>query len=428
MSTVWALYRREVRSALRERSVVVNSVLLPVLLYPALLWVEISALAFVSGLSERTPSRVGIVEPTAEHAPLLDSLEARNVEIHRVSSIDEGLEALAAGELQAVVTLAPTPGGGGPSRGVRAEVHYDRAVDASRRALDRVERGVGAYRDARLAELADAFGVGTPQLDPFRVELRNVSSERDVGAAMLSLMIPMFLVVAVALGCLVPAVDTSAGERERGTWETLLSTGAARRDVLLSKYLYVASFGAAAGVLNATAMTLVIGPIMAPLAASRGGDLVLSAALSPTTWAVMVVGSAALALLFAALMMLLASFARTFKDGQAMVTPVFYLALLPFLLGQQSDRTLTPVLAAIPVANVAMMIRDAIRGVFLWPLVLETLVVSALLVAVCLWAAKRAVTYEDFVLGSHEGGPWRFVRTRLLPGAARRRGGTRSSA
>src|SRR5690606_34167467 len=144
-----------------------------------------------------------------------------------------------------------------------------------------------------------------------------------------------------------------------------------RGSIVTAKYLYVASFGAMAGVLNATAMTVVLGPVMAPLQSLQGGGPALAVSLSATTWLMMVLGAAALALFFAAAMMLLAGFAHTFKDGQAMVTPVFYLALIPLVLGQQSDRTLTPALAAIPVANVAMMIRDAIRGVFLWPMIAE---------------------------------------------------------
>src|SRR5690606_24238604 len=95
--------------------------------------------------------------------------------------------------------------------------------------------------------------------------LANVSSREDVATELLSLTIPLFLVIAVALGCLVPAVDTTAGERERGTWETLLSTGATRTELVAAKYLHVAAFGAAAGVLNATAMTVVVGPVLGSL-------------------------------------------------------------------------------------------------------------------------------------------------------------------
>jgi ABC-type Na+ efflux pump permease subunit len=113
-------------------------------------------------------------------------------------------------------------------------------------------------------------------------------------------------------------------------------------------------------------------------------------------------------------MMVLAAFARSFKDGQAMVTPVVWLALLPMVLGQQTDRTLTPTIAAIPVANAAMMIRDAINGVFLWHLMAETLAVLLAMVAVCLIAARAVLGFEDLLLGSFDGSFWRFAKEQVL--------------
>jgi ABC-type Na+ efflux pump permease subunit len=111
-------------------------------------------------------------------------------------------------------------------------------------------------------------------------------------------------------------------------------------------------------------------------------------------------------------MMILASFARTFKEGQGMVTPVYWLALLPVLLGQGSETSLTTTTAAIPVANVAMMIRDAVRGVFLWPLIVETLAVELAMVVLCLFLARTILRVEEFLIGSYDGSLMRFLRSR----------------
>jgi ABC-type Na+ efflux pump permease subunit len=95
-----------------------------------------------------------------------------------------------------------------------------------------------------------------------------------------------------------------------------------------------------------------------------------------------------------------------------MITPVFWLVFIPLALGRSPDNTLTPVLALIPVANVAQMIKDAIRGIYIWPLILETLLVEVVLVVVCLWIARFVLRFEDFLLGSHGGSFWRFLRER----------------
>jgi ABC-type Na+ efflux pump permease subunit len=132
---------------------------------------------------------------------------------------------------------------------------------------------------------------------------------------------------------------------------------------------------------------------------------------------VMIAGAAGLALMLSAAMMILASFARTFKDGQAMIQPVYIGAILfPILIGQQTDQTLTTGVAAIPVANVAMMVRDAINGIFLWPLILQSLAVNLAVVGLCLWVARWVLQFEDFLMGSFDGSFWRFVKDRMGSG------------
>ena len=402
---------------------VVNSILLPIVLYPLLLWVQFSAMAFVAGLSESTASRVAVLDPPSAHPVLMDSLTgASRIEVIPATGIplDALLDALRRGEYDAVVAFSPPrPAARSLEGNFSVDVHYDRSEDRSRRALARVETVVNEYRRIWIEDAATRLGITEASLATFDIEERNVSTDEALGAAILGLMLPLFLVVAVALGCLVPAVDTTAGERERGTWETLMVTPASRASVVMSKYLYVASFGAAAGMLNVTAMTLALGPVMAPLQATGGQTgASFAVALSPTAIAVMIGAAALLALFFAAAMMLLASFARSFKDGQALVTPVFYLALLPLLIGQQSDRSFTMTMAAIPVANVAMGVRDAIHDVFVWPALGVTVLVTLALVAAFIASARYVLGFEDFLLDTHAGSLWRFMRDRLAGGSA----------
>jgi hypothetical protein len=99
-----------------------------------------------------------------------------------------------------------------------------------------------------------------------------------------------------------------------------------------------------------------------------------------------------------------------------MVQPVYFVAILvPLLLGQQTDRTLTAGIAAVPVANVAMMVRDAINGIFLWPYILEALAVNLLMVVLCLGLARFIMRFEDFLIGSFDGSFWRFAKDRMRP-------------
>jgi len=427
------LYLRELRSALRERAIVVNGILMPIFLYPVMLWAMFSALIFVQGLNEGFTSRVVVEgEPPPEQAALLDSLVAQDeiVVAGREAEGGDGeadgpdgaaeplgipsdpLQALRDGDLDAIVRFAPAPGDAGALAGnVEVTVLYDRSERRSETARGRVEGVVSGARARWLDARGEALGLDDARRAVFSVTSENVSTEEELGAMVLGQLLSLFLVIMVALGCFVPSVDTTAGERERSTWETLMTVAASRTSVVTAKYLYVATLGILAGLLNVAAMFLSIGAVLEPL--MEGNDA-LSFTIPLLALPVMAMGAVVLALFFAAGMMILASFARTFKDGQAMVQPVYWLVLLPLFLGQQSDLTLTPAIAAVPVANVAMMIRDALNGVFLWPLIAQSLAVNLILVAAFLWVARRVLAFEDFLMGSFDGSFWRFLKERIL--------------
>jgi sodium transport system permease protein len=410
---IWILYRRELRTALRERMIVVNSILMPIFLYPAMLWLMFSGITFVEGLAEGFVSRIVVDEVPARHTEVFDSLAALdNVALLAERSREEAIAQVREGELDAYVEfLSPGAEGRALAGNFQVRIHYDRAVERSRRARDRVEEVIDRYRQRWLRDEARGLDIAPAELEMFSINRRTVSTERERGALLLSEMIPLFLIIMVAFGCFFPAIDSTAGERERHTWETLMTVSASRLSVVTSKYLYVATLGVCAGTLNVLAMFFSIGAVMRPLFQSEGAvDVQFTFPVLAVP--VMLAGAVVLGLFFAAAMMILAAFARTFKEGQGMITPVFWLVLLPVILGSSQDRTLTPVLALVPVANVAQMMKDAIKGIYLWPLIVETLVVELWLVVACLMLARFVLRFEDFLLGSYDGSLWRFLRER----------------
>ncbi len=413
---IWILYTMELRCALRERAIVVYSILLPIFLYPVMLWVMFTAMTFIQGVTEGFTSRVALVgEPPEGHGALVDSLDATaGVELRRGVGEEEAVRLIQRGELDAVASFEdPEAAGQALAANFRILVLYDGSDGRSRMARDRLEEVVAGYRSHWMDQEAVARGVDEEARVLFLLAREDTSTKEDLGAMLLAMMISLFLIIMVAVGCFYPAVDTTAGERERSTWETLMTTSASRASVVTAKYLYVATMGVAAGLLNVAAIFLSMGAILAPIMGDAGE---ISFRIPPLAIPVMMAGAVGLALLLSAGMMILASFARTFKDGQAMIQPVYVVAvLIPLFLGQQTDRTLTPEIALIPIANVAMMIRDAIGGVFLWPLILQTLLVNLVLVALCLWLARFILGFEDVLLGSFDGSFWRFAKARLGP-------------
>ncbi|MDP1572179.1 MAG: ABC transporter permease subunit [Vicinamibacterales bacterium] len=405
MSPLLTLYRFEVRSALRERSIVINSILLPILLYPGLMWLMFTGISFVRGQTDDMASRIVVSGPLEAHAPLDRALrQDRRFQI--VDPAGEDAAALRAGALDARLELSVHPVAALPGN-LQALVVYDGSHERSSAARQRLVEVLEQYRDLQIRTETLARGVAARDWAGFLVEGRNVASERDMGGFLLGLMLPLMFVVMVAVGCFYPAIDTTAGERERGTWETLMTTSASRTSIVVAKYLYVATFGCVAGLLNVAAMALTMRTIVGQLA---GGAVALDFSVRPEALPVLAAGAVLLSAFIAAGMMVFASFARTFREGQSMITPFYLLVLLPTVFLSSRGTAFSPALAAIPVVNVALVIRDALSGVFQWPLIGITVAVTLAAIAGLLRLAAAIVAAEAVVAGSYSGTLATFVR------------------
>jgi sodium transport system permease protein len=164
----------------------------------------------------------------------------------------------------------------------------------------------------------------------------------------------------------------------------------------------------AAGGLNVVAMMFTMRSNLALL----GGPSGLSFQVPLSSIPVMLTGAALLALFIAAGMMILASFARTFKEGQSLVSPFMIAFVLPLVFIQSPSQEFTTGLAFVPVVNVAMMFRQAIVGSFEWRTMLITLAVEVLCVTVALKLATKVVEREDFMLDGSRGAFLGLIRRR----------------
>jgi sodium transport system permease protein len=411
------LYVRELRSALRERNIVVNGILVPIFLYPLMLWLIYTGITFVGGQTEGFASRMVLQGLPQEHLALMQEFK-RDTRIELKASRDP-ITDLRNGAMDLLAEfLPPEPGSASIGGNFRVQLTCDRSKDRSTIARDRFEELLGRYRDRYFERQAGALGISPAQLQLFWVETRNMATSRQMGGFILGLMLPLFLIIMVAMGCIFPAIDCTAGEREKSTWETTMTIATARANIVAAKYLYVATMASLAGILNLAAMLLSMKSVMAPL--MRGRTDSLSFQIPLLSIPVILVVTVLLALFVGAGMMILASFARTFKEGQSMVSPFYIAVFLPILFLQVPGIEFTVGLALIPVVNVAMVAREAIAGTFHWPLIGITLAGEVLYVLLALWLAAAILRYEDFLMGSYGGGFGKFLKERLLGG--RRRG------
>jgi sodium transport system permease protein len=408
------------RGALREKAIVLNSILIPVFLYPFLLWAAFTGLTFVMGQTEGFVSRIAVAEWPAGHPGLRLKLE-RDEKVQLVESIEAEQaerQKIKEGILDAFLKfLPPDETNSALARNFRVEIIYNQSKERSAQAKARISDFLDEYREDWLRREAKRHGIQKPMWQGFTISSHNIASGKEIGAFIMGMIAPVIFVVMVAIGCFYPAVDATAGERERNTWETLMSTAAARPNIVVAKYLYVASMGGLAGVLNLVAVIVTLKPIFAPLLEKTGRslDYTLPAAAIP----IVAVAGVLLAGFIAAGMMIFASFARTFKEGQSMIMPFYMLILVPIVFLQAPGLQFSLGLAFVPIVNLTLLVRQGVSGPLNWGTASVTVIVSLALIGLALSVASFILQHEDVVTGAYSGNFLKLIKERVFSRTSR---------
>jgi sodium transport system permease protein len=380
MRDAWTVFRKELVDALRDRRTLLMVLLSSVAIGPVVL-VLISAL--VSGVERRAEAREVVVQGIA-HAPTLANYLARQTYTVRAAPADWERQ-LQDSQLADPVVVVPADfeaalvRGDAPVVEVVGSSANQRASTGMRRVIALLQ---GYNREQATLRLA-VRGVSPAALDALQVEERDLASPA-ARAAQLSAIVPFFVLMAVLYGALNAALDTTAGERERGSLEPLLMNPASRSALVWGKWGAVAAVGMLIAVLSCFSFL-------------PGQWLLRSetlAALFQFGWRE---AAGFLALLLplagalAALLMAVAIRCRSFKEAQANATVVVLaVSMTPLLTlfnqeGEQAWHLWVPALA-----QVTLMGR-VLKGepIALPELVLPLLVSAALTLAGVTYVARR---------------------------------------
>jgi sodium transport system permease protein len=260
-------------------------------------------------------------------------------------------------------------------------------------ALALVERRLAAVHEHNLESRLNVTGAKSKValLHLTRTPLAVAGADSVISLAAL---VPLILILMTITGAVYPAIDLTAGERERGTLEILVAAPVPRLGLLFAKYVSVFSVAVLTALVNLVTMmlTLVFSGLSRVLFADGG----LSALLVLQLFGLLLLFAA----FFSALLLSLTSFARSFKEAQAYLIPLMLASLGPGLIGMMPGLELEGPLAAAPLVNIVLLARDLVKGAAdpAWALVvvLTTLAYAAAAIAVAarIFGAE-GVLYND---------------------------------
>jgi sodium transport system permease protein len=283
------------------------------------------------------------------------------------------------------------------ARGTAGEVtlfNYEGELRSGYAAAE-LERCLRQLRDAVVQQRLAARGLAPALLQPFAVRRENVSPPERVAGNRLGGMVPYFLILFCFMGAMYPAIDLTAGEKERGTMEPLLCCPVSRAEIVLGKFLTVLASALTAGFLACISLTLTL----------RWGRLGLGS--GPTDLGLNqvdpagVVGVVALFIpvvaLFSAVMFALALWARNHREALSYVQPLMLFVFVPTMIGMLPGIDLNPRFALVPVLNLSLACREMLSGVWHWHLLALIFASTTAYAAAALAVAMRMFNREDVV-------------------------------
>jgi sodium transport system permease protein len=402
LKNIGTVYRKELTEALRDRRTLISTLLVPLLLFP-LLSVGFGALAvtLVKKAEEETPKVMLL--GGADSPAVLDALRSsRKIEV--VPATPDWKDKIINKEIRAAIAI---PDGFEASLAQQnpqtiAIYKYEGELKSSISA-DTVERSLKAYRDTVIEARLDANHVPSSILTPFRIKQDNVAPPEKVGGAAFGGIIGYMVILLCLTGGMYPAMDLTAGEKERGTMETILSSPISRLDLVLGKFflvltaslvtaaLSVLSMGASFwGMQQLKAFDVSKNPDAAGMQLHIGFTAVLSVFLMALP----------LAVLFSAGLITISLFAKSYKEAQSYVSPLMILVIVPAVAAMLPGVELTAKLALIPILNVSLLCKELVTGTYHWNFIALIFLSTCVYAAAALFLAVKMFQREDVLFRS----------------------------
>ncbi len=387
------VYRKELRDLLRDRRTIISMIVMPVLVMPLLMTGMIMAAVKLGGKVRQEIPKVMVLGGEASPRTMA-ALRATNA-FSFVPPSPDFTNLISDKKINAAVDL-PT--------------NFDAAIQAGETTAVTIYTYEGEFKSMIAWQSLDQFfrsrrdhivrdrlaehQLPEKLLTPFDIRKTNVASPSKVGGNLIGMILPYLVIVMCMTGAIYPSIDLTAGEKERGTMETLLCSPVARTHLVLGKGLVVLTVSLATACLslasNGAALVMVkkvVGD------AAKGNPLPLT--IDPSALLAVMVMLLPLAIFFSGAMLAIGLYSRSAKEANSYLQPLLILTVMPAAVAALPGVELNYGLALVPVLNVSLAGREIMSGLFHWNYIAVVFLSMCLYAAVAVAVAVALFKRED---------------------------------
>ncbi len=409
-AAIKTLYRYEMLMLIRDRRTLVFSVLIPIAVIPLIL---LGTQRVERSQKERLDAmtyKYAVVGREADYARSLISQGLLVMSDPRRFEEVEMVDAVTGLETERLHFYLEASGGNPVDTAPLIRLNYREDKESSRSGFRKMKALLEEVRRKRRDDLLVKRGFPIEPINVAQVSHYDLATAEQVSGATLGLLLTPLIIFLLLTGGSVVAADAIAGEKERGTLETLLTTSASRFEIVTAKQLGILTVAIVITLIQMANLWIYVG--MGWIDVPQH----FSVSLSPTTGILLLLLFLPVASLISSILLLLSGYAKTYKEFQIYSFPLFMLTLLPACAAVLPGVKLRSAIVLVPIANISVAVKEVLVGEFDWPLLVLAWTITAGFAVYVARLASRTLSKERLIMaGGLEradlvGGPALFPR------------------
>ncbi len=365
MRNILVVYRKELTDSLRDRRTLISMVVVPILIFPIMTVGMGTFVAKMIGNAMEEVPKVMILN--GQDSPRLVNDLKTLKGIAFVPGDSDYAQQISDKKIRAAVDI-PRDFDASVDHGDRTTVKiYDYEGDLkSGIAASKIEKYFTDLQIQTVRKRLEARNLPDSLVDPFQVKKQNVAPPEKVSGAAIGGFLPYFVIILCLTGATYPAIDLTAGEKERGTIETILCSPVPRTQIVLGKFLMVLTAALCTAMLAIISMGVSFHVAKKMLAGVGGAENPLNFTIGLKAIAAVFLMVLPLAVLFAAGLIAIALMAKSYKEAQSYIAPLMIVAILPAVAGVLPGVEFNARMALIPVLSTSLVCKEIVAGTYHW--------------------------------------------------------------
>jgi sodium transport system permease protein len=394
LRSVLIVFRKEMLDSLRDRRTIISMVVIPILAFP-LLFVGMGYLAeTMFSKARQEVTRVMLLG--GEDSPHVTAALKALKRVQILPASPDYAEQISNKLIRAAVQIPPGFDSAlDRGQSEKIAVYYYEGEIKSSFAKETLQTFFSDYRDRTVKAHLAAHNLPPDLLQPFEVEEKNVAPPEKVGGNALGGIIPYFVIILCLTGAMYPAMDMTAGEKERGTMETILCSPVSRTDLVVGKFLMVLTASLATAVFSVTSMALSFALAKRYMNVAPGPDSAFQMTIGVKGVFAVFAMVLPLSVLFSATMLAIALFAKSFREAQSYLSPLTFVVIMPAVASFLPGIELNARTALIPILSTSLVSKEIVGGTYHWSYIALIFASSCVYASVAIAAAVHLFNRED---------------------------------